>query len=194
MRYLPSTWIPCSDCDGLRFSEEVLAARVDFVDRSLSIDRSLSSGRSLSIADFYALPAAEARPLLSNETWLPPGDHQAGVRILQALLDIGLGYLALGQPSPTLSGGEAQRVKLARYLGRKSLARQMLVLDEPSTGLHPQDLAGLLAILDRLARAGDDRRRRAQHRRDPRQDWIIELGLGAGPQGGRLLYAGRLAG
>ena len=183
MRYLPSTWITCADCDGLRFSEEVLAARADF------------KGHSLSIADFYTLPAAEAMALFSYETYLPPSDHQAAMRILSALLDIGLGYLPLGQPSPTLSGGEAQRIKLARYLGRKSLARKLLVLDEPSTGLHPQDLAGLLAVLDRLVRAGGTIIV-VEHNTDVIRaaDWIIELGPGAGPHGGRLLYTGPPAG
>lgn len=179
MRYLPSTWIPCADCDGLRFAEEVLAAKVDFGDRLLSI------------ADFFALPAAEAITLFSSETWLSTGDHQAAQRILNALLDIGLGYLPLGQPSPTLSGGEAQRIKLARYLGQKSLAERLLILDEPSTGLHPQDLAGLLVVLDRLVRAGGTIVI-VEHNTDVIRaaDWLIELGPGAGPFGGRLLFAG----
>ena len=183
MRYLPSAWLPCPDCEGLRFSEEVLAARVDF------------GGRALSIADFYSLPAAEAMPLIAGQNHLSPREREAALRILQALIDTGLGYLPLGQPSPTLSGGEAQRVKLARYLGGKTLSRQLLALDEPSTGLHPQDLAGLLSIFDRLARAGATVVV-VEHNADVLRaaDWLIELGPGAGPEGGRCLYAGPPAG
>ena len=171
--------MPCTDCDGQRFSDEVLAARADF------------AGRQLSIADVLNLTVAEVRPILSNETYLSSSDRLAAQRILAALEDIGLGYLALGQPSPTLSGGEAQRVKLAKYLGQRSLASQLLVLDEPSTGLHPQDLAGLLAVLDRLVQAGATVLV-VEHNTDfiRAADWIIDLGPGAGPRGGRLLYAG----
>jgi excinuclease ABC subunit A len=179
MRYLPSTWIPCADCGGQRFSDEVLAARAAF------------HGRMLSIADFYLLSVSEVIPLLMAEGRLPQESRQAAQRILEALRDVGLGYLPLGQPSPTLSGGEAQRVKLARYLGRKSLAQQLLVLDEPSTGLHPQDVAGLLAVLDRLVRSGATVII-VEHNSDIMRtaDWIVDLGPGSGPSGGRLLYAG----
>ena len=179
MRYLPGEWIPCAECEGLRFSEEVLAARVPFGERVLSI------------ADFYALSISEARRLLADETRLPKSRADAARRILEALDDIGLGYLPLGQPSPTLSGGEAQRVKLAKTLGSKSLAGQLVILDEPSTGLHPQDLAGLLAVLDRLARAGATVVV-VEHDMDVMRaaDWIVDLGPGSGPRGGRLLYAG----
>ncbi|MBN1400819.1 MAG: ATP-binding cassette domain-containing protein [Anaerolineae bacterium] len=179
MRYLPSTWIPCADCDGQRFSEEVLAAQVPFGEWMLSI------------ADFYRLSIAEASRLLARERRLPPKARRAARRILRALSDIGLGYLTLGQPSPTLSGGEAQRVKLAKYLGRRSLARDLIVLDEPSTGLHPQDVAGLLQVLDRLVRGGATVVV-VEHNTDIMRaaDWIIDLGPGAGPHGGELLYAG----
>jgi len=179
MRYLPSTWIPCADCDGQRFTEEVLAARVPF-------------GQQLfSIADFYDHSIAEVKEFFDAETRLPAAGRSAAQRILAALCDIGLGYLSLGQPSLTLSGGEAQRVKLARYLGQRSLAKELLVLDEPSTGLHPQDLAGLLTILDRLVRAGATIVV-VEHNTDVIRaaDWVVDLGPGAGPKGGRLLYAG----
>lgn len=184
MRYLPSTWVPCEECAGQRFSEQVLAARAEF-----------GGGRSLSIADFYALAVADVSPLLAAEDRLSPANRQAALRILEALNDIGLGYLSLGQPSPTLSGGEAQRVKLARYLGLNSLSGRLLVLDEPSTGLHPQDLAGLLTVLDRLVRAGATIVI-VEHNTDVIRaaDWVIELGPGAGPAGGSLLYAGPVAG
>jgi len=177
MRYLPSTWIPCAACAGRRFSDEVLAAEVTFGDRRLSI------------ADFYQLSIAQVRPLLEEN--LSGRQAQAAGRILQALCDVGLGYLSLGQPSPTLSGGEAQRVKLARFLGRRSLSRQLLVLDEPTTGLHPQDISGLLTVLDRLVRAGATIVV-VEHNTDliRAADWIVDLGPGAGPAGGRLLHAG----
>jgi excinuclease ABC subunit A len=179
MRYLPSSWIRCNDCSGQRFSDHVLAARVDFGERELSI------------ADFFALPVADVAALLPADKRLAAGKREAAAATLRALCDIGLGYLPLGQPSPTLSGGEAQRVKLARHLGQRSLAGQMLVLDEPSTGLHPHDLAGLLVVLDRLVRAGATVVI-VEHNTDVMcaADWVIDLGPGAGPHGGRLLYAG----
>lgn len=156
MRYLPSTWIPCANCDGQRFSDEVLAAKVAFAGQRVGA-RAGTRGMSpkhLSIADFYELGIADACSLLTGDERLVPSSRRRAERILKALLDIGLGYLHLGQPSPSLSGGEAQRVKLAKFLGRRSLARDMLILDEPSTGLHPQDITGLLVVLDRLARSG----------------------------------------
>lgn len=179
MRYLPSTWIPCAACGGKRFSDEVLAATVPF------------EGDALSIADVYSLPIAEVRPLIQMTPHLTAKSKRAAMQILQALVDIGLGYLALGQPSPTLSGGEAQRVKLAKFLGQRGLSSQVLILDEPSTGLHPQDVAGLLVVLDRLVR------NKAtvvvvEHNTDiiRAADWIVDLGPSAGPEGGALLYAG----
>jgi excinuclease ABC subunit A len=179
MRYLPPAWITCSDCEGRRFSDEVLAAAVEL------------GGRKLSIADFYELSIQEAAPLLLESPHLPPAKRRAAREMLEALVEVGLGYLALGQPSPTLSGGEAQRVKLAKFLGRPSLHDQLLVLDEPSTGLHPQDIHGLLAIFDRLVRAGATILV-VEHNLDILRaaDWIIDLGPGAGPLGGRLVYAG----
>jgi len=179
MRYLPSTWLPCSACDGRRFSDEVLAATATFGDGELSI------------ADFYKLTIAEAAPLLKACEYLSATQRLSAGRILQALEDIGLGYLPLGQPSPTLSGGEAQRVKLARYLGRRTLTGRVLILDEPSTGLHPQDVSGLLKVLDRLVRNGATVVV-VEHNTDiiRAADWIVDLGPGAGPDGGDLIYAG----
>lgn len=180
MRYLPSTWTPCAECEGLRFTDTVLAARMQ------------SGGRQYSVAEFYELTIEEARTFFSAETRLPRAKLQTARQILAALCEIGLGYLTLGQASPTLSGGEAQRVKLARYLGKNTLAKDMLVLDEPTTGLHPQDLAGLLGVLDRLVRAGATIVV-VEHNTDLMRaaDWAIDLGPGAGPTGGRLLFAGR---
>ncbi len=185
MRYLPSTWVTCTDCEGRRFTDEVLMAGINLKDRKLSI------------AEFLEISVSEALELINGDNRLLSvsqrivDQRKAALRILTALQDIGLGYLSLGQPSPTLSGGEAQRVKLARYLGQKSLAKELLILDEPSTGLHPQDLTGLLAVLDRLARAGATILV-VEHNMDVIRaaDWVVDLGPGAGPQGGRLLYAG----
>ncbi len=183
MRFLPSIWIPCEACEGSRFSPQVLAAKVDF------------EGQKLSVVDIFATPVQAVGPLIAQSPWLPKKRHAAAQKLLQALLDVGLGYLKLGQPSPTLSGGEAQRVKLAKYLGRANLKNQLLILDEPSTGLHPQDLAGLLTILDRLVRQGATIVI-VEHNTDiiRAADWVIDLGPGAGPAGGNLLYQGPPAG
>jgi excinuclease ABC subunit A len=179
MRYLPAAWIRCTECEGRRFTDEVLAAKLPVADSELSI------------AGFYALSIGEVREFFASSASLPSAKRQAALKILDALCDIGLEYLSLGQPSPTLSGGEAQRVKLARYLGKKSLTKELLVLDEPTTGLHPQDLAGLILVLNRLVDAGATIVI-VEHNTDIMRaaDWIIDLGPGAGPQGGRLLYAG----
>ena len=180
MRYLPSSWIPCVTCDGRRFKDEVLAAEVDF------------DGRQLNIAQFYRLTVSETLPLIDSVEWLAAGKRRAARRILEALYEIGLGYLTLGQPSPSLSGGEAQRVKLARFLGRRSLDRQVLLLDEPTTGLHEQDVAVLLAFLSRLVEAGGTVIA-VEHNLDfiRAADWIIDLGPGAGPDGGQVLFEGQ---
>jgi len=178
MRYLPSTWITCSDCGGRRYSDEVLEAAIDI------------GGRMLSVADFYDLSIEEAHQLL-RKTKLEKSNRRKALRLLKALEDIGLGYLSLGQPSPTLSGGEAQRVKLAKYLGGGSLDDRLIVLDEPSTGLHPQDISGLLKVLDNLV----DRGATAlivEHNTDiiRSADWVVDLGPGAGPEGGEVIYMG----
>jgi len=179
MRYLPSTWIPCPECEGQRFSDKILSAYVQF------------ESLELSIADFYNLSISQVSSLLRKDRRLSIAEHRAAFRILNALETVGLGYLRLGQPSPTLSGGEAQRVKLAKYLSRGMLVDRVLILDEPSTGLHPKDLSGLLKVLDRLVRA------RAtivivEHNADiiRAADWIIDLGPGAGPKGGEVIYQG----
>jgi excinuclease ABC subunit A len=179
MRYLPSTWVTCSECDGQRFSDEVLSARVSF------------GNHNLSIADFYKLSISEVNTLLTREERLSTASRRAAKSILDALVTIGLGYMKLGQPSPTLSGGEAQRVKLAKYLGKRSLSGRLLVLDEPSTGLHPKDLAGMFKVLDRLVRVGATVVV-VEHNTDVVRaaDWVVDLGPGAGPKGGEVIYAG----
>ena len=181
MRYLPSNWLTCPDCNGQRFSEDVLVKTVIF------------EGKEYSIADFYDLPISEVTRIFNKERRLSTEKLNSIKQMLKALNDIGLGYLSLGQPSPTLSGGEAQRIKLSKYLGRKTLKDTLIILDEPSTGLHPQDLAGLLAILDRLIRNGATIVI-VEHNIDiiKAADWIIDLGPGSGPNGGTIVYQGPL--
>jgi excinuclease ABC subunit A len=180
MRYLPSIWLACEACQGQRFKPQILEAKLDF------------GGRLLSIADIFDTPIGKITPMIIDTPWLPPSRRKSAQRILVALNDVGLSYLALGQPSPTLSGGEAQRVKLTKYLGQANLASHLLVLDEPSTGLHPQDLDGLLVVLDRLVRQGATIVI-VEHNTDfiRAADWVIDLGPGAGPAGGKVLFQGQ---
>jgi excinuclease ABC subunit A len=182
MRYLPSTWVTCTECEGRRYNDDVLDAKVSL------------ENRTLSIADLYELSIAEASRVLTKADLDPKRRRRFG-NILRALTDIGLGYLSLGQPSPTLSGGEAQRVKLARYLGRGKLRDRLIVLDEPSTGLHPRDINGLLVVLDRLVKLGATVVV-VEHNTDiiKAADWVIDLGPGAGPIGGEVLYMGDYGG
>jgi excinuclease ABC subunit A len=179
MQYLHSTWIRCADCAGQRFNEEVLAAWVTF------------GAQDLSIADFYQLAIEEAAILFEEETRLPPARLRAAKRILRALRDVGLGYLPLGQPSPTLSGGEAQRVKLSTELSRRATGRTLYILDEPTTGLSFEDVAALLRVLQRLVEAGNTVVV-IEHHLDviKNADHIIDLGPGAGDLGGYVVAAG----
>lgn len=182
MRYLPSTWITCHDCGGRRYKDEVLDEKLPF------------NGMFLSVADFYDLSVEEAHALIMGSDMENKRKEKA-LSLLGALLEIGLGYLGLGQPSPTLSGGESQRVKLAKYLGRGKLSDKLIVLDEPSTGLHPKDIHGLLTAMNSLV----DRGATAlivEHNTEiiRASDWIIDLGPEAGPMGGDLIYMGPYAG
>jgi excinuclease ABC subunit A len=179
MRYLPSIWITCSDCEGKRFREEVLSSKVKFGDLELSI------------ADFYDLSISDVNSILSDDSRLAESKRKSACSILDALVTIGLGYLKLGQSSPSLSGGEAQRVKLAKYLGKRSLSSKLLILDEPSTGLHPNDLFGLLTVLDRLVKEGATIVV-VEHNTDiiRSADWIVDLGPLGGPAGGEVMYSG----
>jgi len=179
MRYLPSTWIPCQSCEENRFNDKVISAKITI------------ENNKYSIADFYRLSVSEVKAVLSKEKWLSVNDHQKFLKMLNTLEEIGLGYLPLGQSSPSLSGGEAQRIKLTKYLGKSSLKEQLIILDEPSTGLHPQDLNGLLVILDRIVRAGATVII-VEHNLDiiKAADWVIDLGLGAGEKGGEVIFSG----
>ncbi len=169
--YLPSEWLPCDACGGRRFAEDTEGLRVPFPD-----------GLERSIADVYDLTVDAALGIMA--------DDPAARRILRPLADVGLGYLALGQGSPTLSGGEAQRVKLAKWLAT-ARPGDLVVLDEPTTGLHPADLARLIGVLHALVDRGCTLVV-VEHQPDviAAADWLLRLGPGGGPDGGRLLFAG----
>ncbi|RMG07367.1 MAG: excinuclease ABC subunit UvrA [Planctomycetota bacterium] len=167
MHFLADVFVTCAECQGRRFNEATLRVRY----------------KGHTVADVLDLTVAEAAELFRNH----PRIH----RHLQTLLDVGLGYVALGQPSPTLSGGEAQRVKLARELSKRDTGRTFYVLDEPSTGLHFDDIRKLLAVLDRLVDAGNTVVV-IEHNLDivKTADWVIDLGPEGGDGGGELIAAG----
>jgi len=166
MHFLPDVWITCDACGGRRFTAETLEVR--FKDRS--------------IADVLELRISEALALFASVPKLR--------RMLQTLDDVGLGYLQLGQPAPTLSGGEAQRVKLAAELGRPATGKTLYILDEPTTGLHFEDLRKLLVVLHRLVDLGNGVVC-IEHNLDviKNADWLLDLGPEAGHAGGHLVAA-----
>ncbi|HET8646057.1 MAG TPA: excinuclease ABC subunit A, partial [Vicinamibacteria bacterium] len=168
MQFLPDALVRCAACDGRRYRPEVLEVRC----------------RGLNIAELLDLPAAEVARLF--------GDFLPVRRALQPLLDIGLGYLSLSQPAPTLSGGEAQRLKLAGHLSEAAGERRLFLLDEPTTGLHAADVQLMLAALHRLVDAGHSVVV-VEHDMDvvASADWVLDLGPEAGEDGGRLVGQGR---
>ena len=157
----------CPACHGRRFKRETLAVKYLGYDISQVLNMTVEEALSL----FADVPAARSR--------------------LQVMSDVGLGYLQLGQPATTLSGGEAQRVKLAKELGRRSTGRTLYLLDEPTTGLHLADTARLLILLQRLVDAGNSVIV-VEHNLDlvKAADWVIDLGPEGGGEGGRLVAEG----
>ena len=167
MSFLPDAYVPCEQCGGRRFNAETLEV--------------LYGGKS--IADVLEMTVSEAGDFFSKVPSLS--------RKLKVLSDVGLGYIRLGQSSTTLSGGEAQRIKLATELSRRSTGRTIYLLDEPTTGLHFDDVAKLMKILLRLRDQGNTVVV-IEHNLDVinSADWIIDLGPGGGDEGGRLVCEG----
>jgi len=167
MHFLADVYVPCETCRGLRFNDATLEVKY----------------KGHSIADILSLSVRQALELFTN--------HRRIRTILQTLMDVGLGYIKLGQAATTLSGGEAQRIKLARELAKKDTGRTLYILDEPTTGLHFQDIRMLLAVLQRLVAAGNTVVV-IEHNLDviKTADWIIDLGPEGGKAGGRIVAKG----
>jgi excinuclease ABC subunit A len=167
MHFLPNVYVTCEVCRGKRYNDATL--RVTYKDKS--------------IADILDTPVDEALEIFTN--------HRQLAKILQTQVDVGLGYIALGQSATTLSGGEAQRVKLSRELAKRSTGRTLYFLDEPTTGLHFADVNRLLSVLARLVDAGNTVVV-IEHNLDviKTADWIIDLGPEGGDAGGQVIAAG----
>jgi excinuclease ABC subunit A len=165
--FLPSVYAPCPVCDATRYNAATL--EVTYRDKN--------------IAEVLRLNVDEAREFFIDDAAISRG--------LETLQEVGLGYLRLGQPATELSGGEAQRIKLATELQRLSRGHTLYILDEPTTGLHPADVKKLLIQLDRLVDAGNTVIL-VEHDMDVtrRSDWVIDIGPGAGDEGGKIVVAG----
>jgi excinuclease ABC subunit A len=167
MHFLPDIYVTCEVCGGKRYDRETLAVRY----------------KGLNIAEILDLPVEQAQDMFQN---IP-----AVSRILETLCEVGLGYIRLGQPATTLSGGEAQRVKLSRELCKRSTGRTLYLLDEPTTGLHFDDVGKLLKLLHRLVELGNTVVV-IEHNLDviKTADWVIDLGPEGGAGGGILIAEG----
>jgi excinuclease ABC subunit A len=167
MQFLPNVTVACELCKGKRYNREALEIRF----KGKSIAEVLDMSVEEALAFFEHFPRVKTK--------------------LQTLSDVGLSYIRLGQPATTLSGGEAQRVKLASELSRRSTGRTLYILDEPTTGLSFHDVAALLAVLQRLVEAGNTVII-IEHHLDviKNADFIIDLGPGAGDKGGYIVATG----
>ncbi len=167
MHFLPDVYVPCEVCKGARYNRDTLD--IEF--------------KGLTISDVLNLSCADALEFFGNQP--------AITRHMQTLVDVGLGYIRLGQPAPTLSGGEAQRVKLASELAKRSTGHTIYILDEPTTGLHFEDVRKLLAVLSRLVDQGNTVLV-IEHNLDvvKTADWIVDLGPEGGDNGGTVVAEG----
>ncbi|HET9060683.1 MAG TPA: excinuclease ABC subunit UvrA, partial [Acidimicrobiales bacterium] len=167
MHFLPDIYVPCEVCKGARYNRDTLD--ITF--------------KGKNIAEVLGLSCEEAAEYFVNQPVI--------ARHMQTLVDVGLGYVKLGQPAPTLSGGEAQRIKLASELSRRSTGRTLYVLDEPTTGLHFEDVRRLLGVLNRLADQGNTVIV-IEHNLDVIKtgDWLIDLGPEGGDGGGAIVVSG----
>jgi len=167
MHFLADVYVPCEVCQGKRFNDATLRVRY----------------KGKNIAEVLEMSVREAKQHFAV--------HKDIVRILQTLEDVGLGYIRLGQSSPTLSGGEAQRIKLSRELCKVATGRTLYILDEPTTGLHFDDIRKLLSVLNRLVDAGNTVVV-IEHNLDviKNADWVLDLGPEGGAAGGQLIAAG----
>jgi len=167
MHFLPDVYVTCEVCKGKRYGRETLEVRY----------------KGLNIAEVLDLTVEQALELFAA--------HPKITRILETLMAVGLGYIRLGQPATTLSGGEAQRIKLSRELARRATGQTLYILDEPTTGLHFDDVKKLLAVLHTLVDRGNTVVV-IEHHLDviKTADWVIDLGPEGGDEGGRLVAAG----
>ncbi|XVM07008.1 hypothetical protein P5630_24310 [Bacillus subtilis] len=167
MHFLPDVYVPCEVCHGKRYNRETLEVAY----------------KGKSISDVLDMTVEDALSFFENIPKIK--------RKLQTLYDVGLGYITLGQPATTLSGGEAQRVKLASELHKRSTGRTLYILDEPTTGLHVDDIARLLVVLQRLVDNGDTVLV-IEHNLDiiKTADYIVDLGPEGGAGGGTIVASG----
>ena len=167
MNFLPDVLVPCEECHGKRYNRETLEVRY----------------KGKSIADVLEMTVSQAVEFFENVPSI--------LRKIKVLQDIGLGYIKLGQPSSTLSGGENQRVKLATELAKRDTGRTLFILDEPTTGLHFEDIRVFMKVIDKLVDKGNTMVV-IEHNLDVIKcaDHIIDLGPGGGREGGRIIAEG----
>ena len=167
MNFLPDVLVPCEECHGKRYNRETLEVRY----------------KGKSISDVLEMTVNQAVDFFENIPSI--------LKKIKVLQDIGLGYIKLGQPSSTLSGGENQRVKLATELAKKDTGKTLFLLDEPTTGLHFEDIRVLLKVINKLVEKGNTMVV-IEHNLDVIKcaDWIIDLGPGGGREGGKIIAEG----